>query len=278
MFRKQKKAISLKKTANYLYSMGDFGEAKIKYKKALEKEPNDTDLMIQLASIYFAEEQWFPCESLLVKADEIRPNDDVTLQNLGALYIQLQKWEKANRYLQQAIVLNPKNAHAWNNLGLIQKEIKELEEAERSFTKAIETDPNDFEYVFNLGELFEAQHNYEEAKDLFGKLLEQDTENQELLGQKLRTLTEIIQKERIDRLKKTLQVSTKLRLDRLQEGLNMSGLEFNRKIVDWAFEFGFTIEGEYLLVNKSTVSDFLVTLDENFNEWTENSKKKAGKL
>lgn len=278
MFRKKKESMSFKKTANYLYSVGDFEKAKINYIKALEKEPNDTDMLIRLASIYFSEEQWFPCESMLVKADEIQPNYDVTLQNLGALYIQWQKWDKAHHYLQQAILLNPHNAHAWNNLGLIQKEKKELEEAERSFTKAIENDPNDFEYVFNLGEVFETQHNYEEAKDLFGKLLEQDTENQELLSQKLRNLTETIQKERINRLKKTLQVSTKLRLDRLQEGLNMSGPEFNRKIVDWAYEFGFTIEGEYLLVNQSKVSDFLISLDENFSDWTENSKIKAGKL
>ena len=278
MGRKTKELNALKSKANFLLAQGKVEEAKIYYLKGLEIEPNDIDMRIQLASIYFSEENWLACESILVKADELKPKDDVILQNLGAVYIQMEKWENAFHHLNEAVLINSHNACAWNNMGLIQKERQMLEEAAKCFNKAIENDPDDLEYVFNLGENYESKREYGEAKKIFTALLVNAGQNQELLESKITNLTELINTERMTQLKKTLQVSTKLHLNRLQDGLQMSNQEFNRKIVDWAHEFGFTIEGEFLIVNQSTVSEFLDSLDNQFSDWSKTSKSKESKI
>jgi len=284
MFRKKKELKALKGQANWQLSQGNAEKAKIYYVKGLEIDPTDTDMMIQLGAIYFGEEKWDLCERLLAKANELKPEDDIILQNIGALYIRKEKWEKALHYLNEAVHINPHNAYAWNNIGLVQQERHRLDEAEACFTKAIENDPGDLEYVFNLGDNYEKKRNYGEALKIFTLLLanegseENDETNHELLRSKITHLTDMINTERLSQLKKTLQVSTKLSMNRLQDSLQMADQEFNRKIVDWAHEFGFTIEGEYVIVNQSTVSDFLESLDNQFSEWSQSTRSKESKI
>ena len=278
MFRKKKKVKDLKGVANWQMSQGNTKKAKIYYLKGLEIDPTDTDMMVRLGAIYFGEEKWILCEKILFQAYDLKSEDDTILQNIGALYIRMEKWDKAFQYLDEAVQINPQNAYAWNNIGLIQRERNMLNEAGKCFIKAIENDPDDLEYVFNLGENYEAQRDYGEAKNIFTDLLEKDEENQELIRNKIQNLTETITTERLGQLKKTLQVSTKMKLDRLQDILQMSNQEFNNKIVDWAHEFGFTIEGDYLIVNQSTVTDFLESLDDQFLEWGEGARNKESKI
>ncbi len=68
--------------------------------------------------------------------------------------------------------------------------------------------------------------------------------------------------ETIQKIKKMLKVSTRIRLDMMKETLRMDVDTFNDNIFDWAEKFGFTIDGDYVVINKDSVSDFIDSLDE----------------
>ena len=71
-------------------------------------------------------------------------------------------------------------------------------------------------------------------------------------------------KDRLDKIKKLMKVSTRLRLDMMRDVLNIDPHTFNYKIIDWAYKFEFIIDGDYLIVNKDTVSDFIDAMDKQF--------------
>lgn len=58
-----------------------------------------------------------------------------------------------------------------------------------------------------------------------------------------------------EKIKEMVEVSTRIRLDMIRDVLAMNKKTFNNKIFEWAREFGFTIGGDYLIINKNTISD-----------------------
>jgi tetratricopeptide (TPR) repeat protein len=273
----KKKAIRLAKIADQYYFSNDMDLAENFYKQGLEIDPNNVDILNQLASIYFQQEKWSVCENILLKAYNLTQDDDTIITNLGALYSNLEQYQKAQKYLQEALKINPINDIAWNNMGVINQERHDYEEAHKYFRKAIEINPNELEYSFNIGETFEKQHKFREAKNMFEYILGLDKTNEDLLRNKIKQMTQNIERENIEHIKKLMQVSTKVKLDRFQDGLGMNNKDFNRKIVDWAVEFGFTIDGDYVIVNKSTIDDFIIALDHQFKDWEIKEHTKIGK-
>ena len=69
------------------------------------------------------------------------------------------------------------------------------------------------------------------------------------------------------KIKTMLEVSKRISLDRMQDVLEMEKKAFNKRIFDLAKQYGFTIDGDYLIVNKETVSDFVDSLEKKFKEW-----------
>lgn len=65
------------------------------------------------------------------------------------------------------------------------------------------------------------------------------------------------EREKIDRIKSMIQVSKKLRLDMMRTALEMDEKLFTEKVFQWAKQFNFVIEGDYLLINQNTTTDFL---------------------
>jgi len=72
-----------------------------------------------------------------------------------------------------------------------------------------------------------------------------------------------------EKIKTMLEVSTRISLDRMQDVLELEKKTFNKRIFDLAKQYGFTIDGDYLIVNKETVSDFVDSLEKKFKEWEE---------
>ena len=65
----------------------------------------------------------------------------------------------------------------------------------------------------------------------------------------------------LEEIKRIMQTSTKVNLDRMQDALGMERKNFNKEIFRWAEIFNFNIDGDYLVVNKETVSNFIRYLD-----------------
>ncbi|MBY8987653.1 MAG: hypothetical protein KGD61_04305 [Candidatus Lokiarchaeota archaeon] len=65
------------------------------------------------------------------------------------------------------------------------------------------------------------------------------------------------EKEKIDRVKSMMEVSNKIRLDMVRTALDMDDKLFTEKVFQWAKQFNFLIDGDYLIINQDTATDFL---------------------
>ena len=65
----------------------------------------------------------------------------------------------------------------------------------------------------------------------------------------------------VQKLQKILQVSDRIEIEQMRKSLGMDEFSFYDKIYDWAAEYNFIIDGDYLIVKKDTISDFLDMLD-----------------
>ena len=54
-----------------------------------------------------------------------------------------------------------------------------------------------------------------------------------------------------------MSVSTSIRLDMMREILGMKSLEFSRNLIDWAVDFGFIIDGDYIRIAEIMLKYFL---------------------
>jgi len=63
--------------------------------------------------------------------------------------------------------------------------------------------------------------------------------------------------EKLEKIIKLMSVSDRLRLDIMRDIFEMDPHDFNHKIIDWADICGFTIDGNYLNIDKAKVSDFI---------------------
>jgi hypothetical protein len=68
----------------------------------------------------------------------------------------------------------------------------------------------------------------------------------------------------IDDIERIMRTSTRVNLNRMQDALGMDRQDFNKLIFKWAELFTFTIDGDYLIVNKETVPNFISYLKAKF--------------
>jgi len=80
--------------------------------------------------------------------------------------------------------------------------------------------------------------------------------------------------ERTKKIERMLQVSNRIKLDMMRNALNMEKKAFDEKFFEWAEEFGFIIDGDVLIVDKDTVSDYINKLDIMFETWEKSEKEK----
>jgi len=125
----------------------------------------------------------------------------------------------------------------------------------------------------------------EERKRLRRERLEQEMKEREILERKERERMEAErieaerkEKEAIVKLRKIMSVSERISLSMMRDVLELDEKAFNQRIIDWAAEFDFTIDGEYLNVNKETVDNFIDALDRQFTLWEKKEADREGKI
>ena len=73
------------------------------------------------------------------------------------------------------------------------------------------------------------------------------------------------EQEKIDRIKSMMEVSNRLRLDMIRVALDMDEKLFTQKVFQWAKEFNFLIDGDYLIINQDTAKEFIEDLSVGAN-------------
>lgn len=83
---------------------------------------------------------------------------------------------------------------------------------------------------------------------------------------------------RVEKLKKLVKVSTTLKISQMAQILKLNEADLYDRIVDWADEFGFTIDGELIKFGAGRKDDFINSLDKAFADWDAKGATKEGKL
>jgi len=90
--------------------------------------------------------------------------------------------------------------------------------------------------------------------------------------------SEKLERDFIEKIKKIIKVSTRFRLDMMRDILGIDEIIFNDKLLNWARDFNFKIEGDYLIINKDTALDFINELERQFKMWEKPEKEKIKKM
>lgn len=158
----------------YKYLSGkDLNNAIVKYTKATESNPKDSNAYVNLGIAYYMKGKYDKSISFYNKAIEIDQNNARAYFNRGALYLNKCEYDNSLSDINKAIELNPKYAKAYYYLGLIYCMKGDHDKSFFNHNKAAEIDPKDAyvhcglgSYYFYLGDYNKAISEYSIAIEL----------------------------------------------------------------------------------------------------------------
>jgi tetratricopeptide (TPR) repeat protein len=120
---------------NYL-EMNDHKGALEAVTKARTQYPNDYNLLIDEANIYYSLGNNVKFKEKLEEAVKINPKDPSLFYNIGVLTLEQKKPAEAIEYFKKAIELKPDYADAYNNIGaaVLEKNIAIVEEMNKNLS------------------------------------------------------------------------------------------------------------------------------------------------
>ncbi|MDP2089405.1 MAG: tetratricopeptide repeat protein [Flavobacteriaceae bacterium] len=131
----RKATISKNIVMNYL-AMDDHKGALEAVRKARAQYPDDYNLLIDEANIYYSLGDNAKFKEKLEEAVKINPTDPSLFYNIGVLTLEQKKSEEAIIYFQKAIDLKPDYADAYNNIGaaILEKNIAIVDEMNKNLS------------------------------------------------------------------------------------------------------------------------------------------------
>lgn len=131
------RALAYSNIGHVLTSLDRPNEAIVKYRCALQINPQDTDTMCELASLLLESEAAYEeAEMLYLQAINENPNNVKCHVNLGVLYSNTEEIAKARHHFEIATSLSPELPLSWKNLGIIASLQRNLDVAVKCFTVA----------------------------------------------------------------------------------------------------------------------------------------------
>ena len=135
-----------------LSKQGKHLEAIEEYKKALEKDPEQTNVMGYMADSYSKLDKDAEALEIYKKAVAIQPNSAALYTNMGVLLGKMGKNDESKEAFTKAAALNPaSSAQSFYNMGATLFNNGNTAEAAEAFKKAIAADPNFAEAYYQLG-------------------------------------------------------------------------------------------------------------------------------
>ena len=171
---------------------------------------------------------------------EIDPNNYRAHYNLGIAYFNLNRFDEALNSYKIAILIKPDYKHIYYNIGLLHEETENLEEAMKAYEKALEIDPD---YIYAMHALKAVRLNLDTHVTAKSK------------AQGI--------KDTVEKLKALLSMSKRVRFDMIQEILNVNKETLMSIIINWGKKNYCEIDGDYLIINKESLTQFLEDLNQD---------------
>jgi len=143
------------------------------YVKAYGMEPDNIDLLLEMAHLYKSIKKMDLAERCYQLILEKNPNHSIALEKYGLLLIKLNNYPLAEDKLTQVLVTkeSEKNWHALNGLGLIKSLQGRDDQAIGYFKQALEIQPKQIDMLNNMGYSLYRSERYKEAIDFYKQAL-----------------------------------------------------------------------------------------------------------
>ena len=145
----------------------DFTLAARLYNGLVQNDPDNVDLLTQLADLYVKSGHDDLALSVYKRVSSILPNDVNVLNALGGIYRRLKRYEDSIAVLEQALISDEKNVQVYYNLGFTYKLMGRYEDAIQCFETVVERNPNDVLAFNHLGSIFQTTNNNVKAVNTF---------------------------------------------------------------------------------------------------------------
>ncbi len=155
-----------------LNAMQKFQEAVSAFSQALEFEPENSDILVELADALSTLGNYIDANSFYEKAARIQPQNLTINAKLGRNYIQLDKHQKAYSVFENIFSKDSTNTY-WNKqLAFCAHQTGKREQAIELYEKAIQMNPRDYTSWFNLIRLFQQSEQFGQALEIIEKGIE----------------------------------------------------------------------------------------------------------
>jgi tetratricopeptide (TPR) repeat protein len=135
-----------------LAAEGKYEEAIAEFKKALEKDPEQPNILANMADSYSKMDKNTEALEIYEKAIALRPDDAALYTNKGVILSKIGKNTESQEAFKKAASLNPAaSAQNFYNIGATLVNNGKMPEAAESFKQAIAADPNFAEAYYQLG-------------------------------------------------------------------------------------------------------------------------------
>ena len=164
----------LKKVAGELEDKGDMDNALKIAQKRLENNKEDKDAWVDLARLYFKQEDYAGAEAALDKAVKLDPKDVDAWILLGRARGNQENYAGAEAALDKAVKLDPKDVDAWKLLASARGNQENYTGAEAALDKAVKLDPKDVDAWKLLASARGNQENYTGVEAALDKAVKLD--------------------------------------------------------------------------------------------------------
>ena len=130
---------ALRALALATYQLGDSVKALTIFEDAVEKNPNDVDLLLNYGKILYETGNKELAEGEFRKSLELSPDNKPALRSLARFYVvDVKDYQKGIEPLNKLLELEPDNPDIWELIGIAKANLGNREEAEKAFNKAEE--------------------------------------------------------------------------------------------------------------------------------------------
>ena len=145
----EQSAKELYETAKTFMRQGDYDNALLVINRALEKEPNNLDMLKDLEFIYFLKRDYAKAMEVGKPLVERADADVQSFQILGLTYKAIADYKECRKLYKKALVKFPNSGVIYNDFGELLAMDKELNNAIFQWEKGIEVDANYSSNYFN---------------------------------------------------------------------------------------------------------------------------------
>ncbi len=154
------------------HQAGQFNEARTRYEKLLDCDPENPDALYLLGGIYYQNKNPRSAAELITRAIQSAPDRDYFYNHLGLALNSMGNFDDAMDAFYSALAINPQNPETYNMMGKVLRGNGKTDKAIDAFRRAIDLDLEYIDAYHNLGRVFLKQNQPEEAISVYNQLLE----------------------------------------------------------------------------------------------------------